>query len=323
MMSDLKPFRYWDLAAIVAASLTLLVSFVQGKETPADDSETKAESWVDPMAAVDMSEFLDDTPQLRTDIPERGHIVINGDDLQPFEMAHWDEYRATLNAKRWGRYQLFMRYDLARAGLGTQIRIGDQRVKGVVKGSAKAEDGRRALMGEIYIPKSGEFEVKVMTPTTDQHAAFVVRELRLVPTFEGENPAPAEDGTITLLAKGATTWSETMRYEPDEKKNCLGYWSDAKDFAEWEFEVTEPKNFAVEVFFGCGKGSGGSVVSVVGGETTLKFDVPETGGFQNWQSQKIGEIQFKKGTQRLLVRPESKAAKAVMDIQKVVLTPIL
>src|SRR2546423_15392628 len=74
-------------------------------------------------------------------------------------------------------------------------------------------------------------------------------------------------GAITLLAREATTHGTQLRYEPQTNKNCLGYWTKPEDWADWQFNVTEPGTFAVEVWQGCGQGQGGSDVAVeVGGK---------------------------------------------------------
>src|SRR6185295_13036442 len=79
-----------------------------------------------------------------------------------------------------------------------------------------------------------------------------------------------DSGVITLLARDATTHSVMMRYEPQTNKNCLGYWTNPADWANWDFEVVRPGKFEVEVWQGCGKNQGGSEVAVeVGGK---RFD---------------------------------------------------
>jgi hypothetical protein len=55
----------------------------------------------------------------------------------------------------------------------------------------------------------------------------------------------------------------------------------------------------------------------------LKFATQDTGGFQKWQDVLAGEIEIKAaGTQRLVIDPVNKLKAAVLDVQKVVLTPV-
>jgi hypothetical protein len=95
------------------------------------------------------------------------------------------------------------------------------------------------------------------------------------------------------------------------------------DWAEWTFDVSSPGKFQVEVVQGCGDGNGGSEVAVLVNGDVLKFEVEETGGFQNWKSRTLGTVEIPHtGEQKLAIKPLKKAGKAVMDIQKVTLTPV-
>src|SRR5437763_1135797 len=94
--------------------------------------------------------------------------------------------------------------------------------------------------------------------------------------------APAADGSILLHAKDAIVHGRTVRYEPDPKKNTVGYWTNAADSVEWQFDVPAAGAYAVEILQGCGKGSGGSTVEFTAGAQTLTVTVQDTGGFQNF-----------------------------------------
>ena len=73
------------------------------------------------------------------------------------------------------------------------------------------------------------------------------------------NPQAA-DGTITLPGKTAVVHGVQLRFEPLPHKNTLGFWTKLDDWAEWEFQVSKPGEFTLEILQGCGKGSGGSEV---------------------------------------------------------------
>jgi hypothetical protein len=59
----------------------------------------------------------------------------------------------------------------------------------------------------------------------------------------------------------------------------------------------------------------------IGGEN-FEFEVVDTGGFQNWQPVAVGELDLNAGIHQLAVKPLNKAAKAALDLHKVVLTPV-
>jgi hypothetical protein len=133
----------------------------------------------------------------------------------------------------------------------------------------------------------------------------------------------AADGSLVLEAASATTWSENMRYEPKPEKNCLGFWTSADDFAEWDFDVVKPGRYKVTVVHGCGTGNEGSEVAIKLGGQELKFTVKDTGGFQKWSEMPVGEVEIKSaGKQHLVIDPVTKVKSAVLDVHKVLLTPV-
>ncbi|HEV7224314.1 MAG TPA: hypothetical protein VGN42_16515 [Pirellulales bacterium] len=134
--------------------------------------------------------------------------------------------------------------------------------------------------------------------------------------------AQADDGTALLHARAATIHGKTVRYEPQPNKNTIGYWTDVDDWVSWDFEITQPGKFKVEILQGCGKGSGGSKVDLSVGEQTLKVVVKDTGGFQNFVNREIGELSLDKpGRYTLAVKPKTKPGVAVMDLREVMLSP--
>src|SRR5207244_9835973 len=86
---------------------------------------------------------------------------------------------------------------------------------------------------------------------------------RMMRPNPGYVPNPqAADGTVTLPARTADVHGAQLRYEPLPHKNTLGYWTRVEDWASWEFALTRPGTFAVELQQGCGAGQGGSAVAV-------------------------------------------------------------
>ena len=325
-----RPFR----SAILTLALSL-TAFAQAKEESVSEAkpvkeEAKADGEKKPEATeeefptfpdpVDLNGFGTDDPIERTDLPQRGVITFTADDIQHMTMAHWEQFSSTnFKAKRSGRYQVRLTYSLNRAALGMQFRIGNLSVK---KSLTAAAQPRKAYLGTVFIPQSGDLPFSLLTPPVDAEA-FKIQELALIPAPEGDEVTQGPDGTITLLAKDATTWSENMRYEAKPEKNCLGYWTEPDDFAEWEFQVNKPGRYRVAVVHGCGGGNDGSEVEVKQADQALKFKTEDTGGFQKWKEVKVGEIEIKSsGRQRLIIDPVNKKKAAVLDVQKVVLTPV-
>lgn len=132
----------------------------------------------------------------------------------------------------------------------------------------------------------------------------------------------AKDGGITLHARTAQVHGVQLRFEPLPHKDTLGFWTHADDWASWEFTVTKPGTFTVEVLQGCGKSQGGSTVELSVGKQALSFVVEDTGHFQNFKARTIGALDLDKaGRYTLNVKPTKKAAAAVMDLRAVTLKP--
>jgi arylsulfatase A-like enzyme len=132
----------------------------------------------------------------------------------------------------------------------------------------------------------------------------------------------AADGTVILPAKTADVHGAQLRYEAQPHKNTLGYWTRADDWASWEFQITKPGAFRVEVLQGCGAGQGGSAVEVAVGDQSLEFAVEDTGGFQAFKARDIGSVRIDRpGRYTLAVKPKRKAKAAVMDLRAITLKP--
>jgi len=275
----------------------------------------------DPALTTDFGDFVSEEPLERADLPTRGVIALTPKDGVMTNMDHWLQFDWKYKAKRPGHYQVRLHYSLSHATLGVQFKLGETRLR---KTLTATPSGRRTYLGEVFIADPSEQVLSVYAPTSAHMANFDLKGIDLVPTNEGEpTVSQADDGSVILLAKDATTWSETMRYESKPEKNCLGYWTDPNDFAEWEFQLKKPGRYQVIVTHGCGGGNDGSEVAVKVGLEEKKFKVQDTGGFQKWQDVVVGEIELKTGgVQRLVVDPLNKVKSAVLDVQKVVLKPL-
>jgi len=135
----------------------------------------------------------------------------------------------------------------------------------------------------------------------------------------------SDDQPIVLPAHHAETHGRKLRYEPQQHKNTIGYWTEPADWAEWHFQVTTPGEYRLEVSQGCGSGNGGSHVELVclGGDQqqTADFVVQDTGHFQNFVARDVGSLRLDRGRYRLQVRARDKAKQAVCDIRRIRLIP--
>jgi hypothetical protein len=146
--------------------------------------------------------------------------------------------------------------------------------------------------------------------------------LTLVPTWEGEPIVQKAGEAIVLDARDSKVEGVMLRYEPNPKKLCLGYWGNPDDTPHWEYTVVTPGAYEVILTQGCGSGGGGSEAVLETGGERLKFAVQDTGGYQNWVDRSLGTVTFKEaGVQSLRVRIVRKA-RGIMDIRRIVLRPV-
>ena len=139
---------------------------------------------------------------------------------------------------------------------------------------------------------------------------------------------PADDGTVLLHGSVATIRGTTLRWEPQEKKQTLGFWTKAEDAAEWTFTIRTVGDFDVEVLQGCGTGQGGSEMAVTidaarGTPPAFAFVVEDTGGFQAFRPRIVGRVTFAEaGVHTLRIKPERIAKQAACDIRQIRLVPV-
>jgi len=132
---------------------------------------------------------------------------------------------------------------------------------------------------------------------------------------------PDQQGRIQLHASDAEVLGTILRYEPNPKKNTLGYWVRKEDQAAWDFQIPVAGRYQVTVHQGCGPGNAGSLVHVLVGNVTLPFTVQETTGFQDFRPVVVGVADLPAGRTRLTLAPQTKPGGAVMDVRLVTLEP--
>jgi hypothetical protein len=129
------------------------------------------------------------------------------------------------------------------------------------------------------------------------------------------------DGSVVLSGRYATIHGAKLRYE--REKDTLGYWFNADDWVSWEFEITQPRKFFVDLEQSCGPESAGSHYSVEVGDQKLTDKVQPTGSFRLFRFRRIGTLQFEKpGVYTLTLRVQDKPQLAVMDLRAIQLSPL-
>jgi hypothetical protein len=307
-----------------ALFLALPALLLAGDPLPAQEAESAGTNNLppDPFGEIPVEEKA---PAFAREVDRtRGCFTLQSEDGTYVPGSHFAHWNWTMQAPRWGNYYVGLVYESVRPKLGVQLKVGDD---GVLKSYAPRTNplakGEPLVLGAIYLPKAGEYPVSLLTGDQSNVPAFQVKGVHFRPAPESEPHGQSIDGTIELLASTATTYAETLRYEPKPEKDCLGFWKSKEDWAEWVFDVTDPGRFEVVLHYGCGSGAEGSRAAVLANASTLEFDVADTGGFQNWREIKLGTVELKtKGPNRLAIVPLEIKGAALMDVRKVVLTPV-
>lgn len=243
-------------------------------------------------------------------------------------IGFWTDASDTVEWKfkptRWGMYDLELAFS-AEGGDGTELQfeIAGKRFDLTRPSTGSWYRYETLPIGRIYLPTADPFTLSARCRKMTGIAAMNLKAVTLRPAPEGGSITQDPSGLIVLRARDATTHSTVMRYEPATNKNCLGYWVNAADWADWNFDVTTAGTFDVDVWQGCGKGQGGSDVAIEGGGVSLPFTVEETGHFQIFLPRRIGRVQISTtGVQTLAIKPRRKQAGAIMDIREVRLIPV-
>jgi alpha-L-fucosidase len=131
-------------------------------------------------------------------------------------------------------------------------------------------------------------------------------------------PKQAANGSIELKAVDAKL-NGGLGYESD--KDCIGYWTNASDMVEWEFEAvrSEPR---IEIELAAPDDSAGEEFEVIVAGQTIKGTVPKTGSWSKFVKLDLGKVAIvAPGRTRLVVKPVSKPGLGVMNLRAIRLKP--
>lgn len=172
--------------------------------------------------------------------------------------------------------------------------------------------------------REGE-DVAVTVPAQPVHAAATVVKLTTVgkpSVVNHEPPAPTSGvkaGVVELIAADAVVDGPNLRYE--EKRDALGFWTDAKATAAWTIAEVPAGAYDVVAELACKDSTAGSeAVFTVGGEE-LRLTVPATGDWGDFREVRVGKVKVPAG--KLSVRVGAGAAfkEALMNLRRVRLSP--
>jgi len=128
------------------------------------------------------------------------------------------------------------------------------------------------------------------------------------------------NGTVVLAVAEVATHGEKIQVESkyDKKKPNIGFWLNAKDWAEWTFEITKPGKFEISSEIAS---TGKSNFTIACGRAKVAASVQGTGSYESFEKAVLGQFEIKeKGKHTLAVRPAN--GWSAINLRDVVLTPV-
>jgi len=172
----------------------------------------------------------------------------------------------------------------------------------------------------------GKISLAVPAEAPDKVDTVVVLEIEGDPDVDVSSTAAipqSPDGTVALKAADAALHGESVQYESGDGKDNVGYWTNAGDWVGWDFTITKPGEFTVEIAFACDDGSGDSEYTVGVGDQKLSDKIEATGSWTDFKSKELGKIKLDKaGRHTLEVRATSKPNLAVMNLKSITLKSV-
>jgi len=164
--------------------------------------------------------------------------------------------------------------------------------------------------------------VKVPAEAPDKIASVVVLEIKGKPEVAPFVLTQAADGSVSLPAEEAVIHGNTAKCQAGDGRQNIGYWTDKNDWVRWDFQVTTPGKFDVEITLACIPGDAGSDYDVTVADQTLQGKVENTGDWNKFVSRTLGAVTLSKsGRYTLSVKPTAMPHSAVMNLESVTLKP--
>jgi len=133
--------------------------------------------------------------------------------------------------------------------------------------------------------------------------------------------AADEEGVVILEADRAIVHGTSAKYESGADRDCIGFWTNAKDWVEWKARADRPGTYAVKLTYAV-EPPGGSEFTVEVAGQELSGVATATGGWGQFKTIELGEIRIDEaGNLAVAVRPKSLKGAGVMNLKRITLEP--
>ena len=166
----------------------------------------------------------------------------------------------------------------------------------------------------------GKLTIALPAEMPDKIATVVAVAIEGEPEVTASIIRQAADGSVALPAAEATLHGSRIQFEGD--KNCVGFWTNAREWVGWAFKLDKPGTFAVELSLACDGTSGGSQFVIACGGQKLTGTVEPTGSWTKFARKRLGTIELKQpGKHTLTVKATKKPRMGVMNLRAIFLRP--
>jgi putative heme-binding domain-containing protein len=138
----------------------------------------------------------------------------------------------------------------------------------------------------------------------------------------GNNPEliTAGKGTLTLPAANAAIFGNSITFESEFHN--IGFWQGANDHVAWSIRLDKAVTFDVYLDYACAQDSAGNSFILAGVKAPIEGKATSTGGWDKYQTRKIGTVSLPAGEGKITIRPNGPIRGALFDLRKVSFVPV-
>lgn len=166
-------------------------------------------------------------------------------------------------------------------------------------------------------------EIKLPAQAPDKIASVVVLDIAGEPKMPEPEPIKVEAGKpIVFTADDAKIVGSELQLAAEGGKSDLGYWTNAKDYAEWK--VGLPKGvYEIAFDYALSPDSDGSIISIEAGSAKAEYSLEKTRGWDDYIQKATGvKITLDQPASSICVKSVKKPGVAVMNLRSMTLTPV-
>ena len=110
----------------------------------------------------------------------------------------------------------------------------------------------------------------------------------------------ATGSNVVLVARTAKLAGNQVKYEAD--RDCLGYWRQKGDMAQWKINVESDGQYRVLIQSSCTGSEAGGSCKLITDESEIDFTIPSTGDWGTFSWQPIALVQLNRGANVITIQ---------------------